>query len=257
MPTVIPKPYAVAPESPDISGGLVNKGSLKNVPEFLKPALEKAQTRIVAGEPGMGTTAHVRYGDPSRIYSDEPAFVDQPVLSHEATHVFQNSLKNPEPYTKPTADVYDYGGWQGLIDARKQGKTMADFNLEQQATMLEDYQRLQQRLKAIPPSANQDWIQQLPPQNRARMLKQANMEAQQDRQRALQQWDLANQAVGPYIHQLGAMPLKGDTSTTINTAPPSPAPPPAAQTGIAKPLPEVGGPAIDLSAGFIPRGATP
>ena len=69
-----------------------------------------------------------------------------PWLLHEITHAWQFQhmgwpylFKALWAQAKYGSDVYNYGGAQGLIDHRAKGLTLFDFNLEQQAHIIEDY----------------------------------------------------------------------------------------------------------------------
>lgn len=69
-----------------------------------------------------------------------------PWMMHELTHVWQFQhmgwtylAKALGAQIKYGAKVYEYGGAKGLPDHRKHGQTLTDFNLEQQATIVQHY----------------------------------------------------------------------------------------------------------------------
>jgi uncharacterized protein DUF4157 len=66
-----------------------------------------------------------------------------PFLIHELTHVWQSqhgySVAEKLVWALHGQSAYDYGGIQGLRNARQQGKHFTDFNTEQQADILKDY----------------------------------------------------------------------------------------------------------------------
>lgn len=76
---------------------------------------------------------------------------DIEILAHELTHVYQYQKRGaiywfeglgwrvPELFGY---SPYNYGGPDGLRQARSEGKTFADFNVEQQGKIVEDYYRL-------------------------------------------------------------------------------------------------------------------
>lgn len=219
--------------------------SLANAPAFQQPLLKAAKTRYKIGTPGDMSKAHVSSSDPTSIYADEPELVTPSIQAHELTHVYQLSLREAMKHDvsedKPggiaPASTYDYGGWQSLIDARNKGKTIRDFTDEQQASMIEDYTNLQTKLHD--PS-----YQTLPAAKKVAMLNE---------------WDQANQALAPYLRQLIGQPKlddpKGDIFhlQTLDLKPPSPpGPPPAALTGTAVPLPEMGGTSVYTNLGTKP-----
>ncbi|MFN7116161.1 MAG: hypothetical protein ACK4TA_05140 [Saprospiraceae bacterium] len=69
------------------------------------------------------------------------------ILIHELTHVWQyqhlGSVYIPRALSAQfTAEGYNYGGVKALRAAMQNGKTLLDFNYEQQADIIEDYYRL-------------------------------------------------------------------------------------------------------------------
>lgn len=82
-----------------------------------------------------------------------PSLYTKPIAAHEATHIFQNSRNGDFqrasdtllPSGPLTTAAYDYGGVKGL-QANPQ-KTIANYNPEQQAEMVEDLTAAQANLK--------------------------------------------------------------------------------------------------------------
>ncbi len=73
---------------------------------------------------------------------------DMAWLMHELTHVWQSQREGPGYLLRALRAqialgprVYDYGGEAGLAAAIQAGKTLADFNVEQQADIARDYYR--------------------------------------------------------------------------------------------------------------------
>jgi hypothetical protein len=114
-----------------------------------------------ATELGYHTVAE---SNPGVISVFRPKEYGVPVRNHEMTHQLQQvqdigGLKLPGGYNldlpgqvKPYSEDqyrsgnhrnYAYGGVQGLLQARQQGKTVADFNREQQADIVADYKEMQ------------------------------------------------------------------------------------------------------------------
>ena len=122
-----------------------------NLPSFLKPSNQG--TKVVRGEsqtiPGLGEiAADVDPANPQTIVVRAPKYFTQPVQTHESTHIYQMS-RNPEfasglqgQSNASSLKDFDYGGVDGLLAAQRAHKTIANFNAEQQATMVADYQRL-------------------------------------------------------------------------------------------------------------------
>ena len=211
----------------------------RGMPEFVQPAIKNA--RIVMGNPGSDAAAQVKASEPNTVFVDRPEIVDRPMLGHESTHIYQLKLRDPmraDPAGssgRGSAEInYEYGGWQGLLDAQAKHKTIRDYSDEQQAEMVGDYMALQDRLLKYPdvpkwsgiktPQAKQEYYQHL-----------------------LSEWDLANRALAPFIHQLATQPKRDEPQGgAIDMRPRPPGPPPAALTGAAIPLEEMGGRAAFL-----------
>jgi len=123
---------------------------IQNLPTFLRPA--NANTKIEQAEaktdPGVGpVAANVDPSNPNTILVRAPKYFTQPIQTHESTHVYQ--LSRNAPFVDHVLDAgtgkskgYDYGGLDGLEQAIKGRKTVADFNVEQQAQMVSDFQSL-------------------------------------------------------------------------------------------------------------------
>lgn len=140
-------------------------------------------------------------GTADKVFVDDPSRMSEPILAHEVMHKIQQKAGN----FQPGVDGYNYGGLQGL----KALPSISKLNTEQQANIPQDYQ-----------SQMNAWTNhQVTPQ----VLKQA---------------DELNSAFARPVRQLAAMAQPGNT---IDTTPAAPGPPPAALTGMIKPLPEIGG----------------
>lgn len=210
---------------------VLQDSSFTNLPDFLRDRLSGSKVQVSLGDPARSTVAHV-YPGQSKIYVDRPGLMDRPTFGHEATHVYQGQLQEPmKGDANPNNPDYDYGGWQGLIKAQAQRKTIRDFTDEQQAEMVGDYLRLQDEM--LDPS-----YMKKTPEQRIQLLKE---------------WDLANKALAPYLRQLAGQPKQGDNGKGgIDTRPPAPPSAPAELTGMAIPLKEIGGKAAFLS-GLVPK----
>jgi hypothetical protein len=159
MPTP-PKGYQLDPATQDTS----------TVPDFIKKAVNVGSIlqKVTPGS-GTGTTAP-RYetvaesNRPGEIDVYDPKRYDVRTRNHEMDHQFQETradgaVQLPHGYelapfgiTKPYAPKqypagdprnYSYGGDAGLVAARNSGKSMADFNMEQQADIVADYKAKQ------------------------------------------------------------------------------------------------------------------
>ena len=127
---------------------------LSNLPAFIRPAnvntkIDPAAQQLLGG----GTVvADVQRSNPTTIQVREPGMFTQPVQTHESTHVYQFS-RNPQFIDNATsaantttgknfASISGYGGIEGLEQAINNRKTIANFNAEQQAEMVADFQKL-------------------------------------------------------------------------------------------------------------------
>lgn len=159
MPTP-PKGYQLDPATQDTS----------TVPDFIKKNVNVGSIlqKVMPGS-GTGTTAP-RYetvaesNTPGTISVYDPKKYDVPTRNHEMDHQFQETRSDgavqlpkgyelapfgvtksyaPEQYAAGDPRNYSYGGEAGLLAARNSGKTMADFNMEQQADIVADYKAKQ------------------------------------------------------------------------------------------------------------------
>lgn len=141
-------------------------------------------------------------GTADKVFVDDPSKMSEPILAHEVMHKIQQKAGN----FRDTGDSsYDYGGLEGL----KHLPSISKLNPEQQANIPQDY------------------MTQMNAWAKGRVTPQI-----------LQQSDQLNQAFARPVQQLAAMARPGDT---IDTTPAAPGSPPAALTGMIKPLPEIGG----------------
>jgi hypothetical protein len=128
-----------------------NGYQLTNLPAFIRYA--NVNTKIVPAAqwdiPNLGKViADVSPANPQTIEVRDPKlFAQQPYQTHESTHVYQYS-RNPAfvdgsrvGHSTVSSD-YDYGGISGMENALRNHKTIANFNLEQQAQIVADYQRM-------------------------------------------------------------------------------------------------------------------
>ncbi len=193
---------------------------VQNLPDFLKPS--NAKTKTVSAPPleegSSYVIADVDPAQPTTIEVRDPNLFTQPTQTHESTHVFQLS-RNPQftsaiqgQQQATSSKDFDYGGIEGLMAAQRAHKTIANFSAEQQAEMVEDYQK-----------ATQDAIR------RGDAVALARVTA----------------AYHPFISQLSKIPPKGADMTKMtqqDLKPPVPGPPPATVAGMPMlPDPLIGG----------------
>lgn len=118
-----------------------------DVPAFLQQGLDMSRVRQVVTEPqtelDRAATAKENSVDPYKIQVLAPDLYGPPILNHELTHTFQDTrsrgLIPAQPLSQGGRFGYDYGGVEGLKAAQAKGKTVSDFNYEQQAEMVKDY----------------------------------------------------------------------------------------------------------------------
>ncbi len=72
--------------------------------------------------------------------------ISNPIFIHEMAHIWQYQHFGSIYIAKAlkaqrSAEVYDYGGIEGLYQAFQKGKALTDFNFEQQAEIIEDFYR--------------------------------------------------------------------------------------------------------------------
>lgn len=200
---------------------------VSELPAFMQPTIQQAHTKYLKGAGSIGgkpTIAYVPTGTTDAIYVGHPGYFDKNTQAHESTHIYQSTLRTPPKHE----GKYEYGGWQGLIEDREKGKTIADFTDEQQASMIGDYTQLINFL-------NSEEFKKSDPVTQAIQLRNL---------------DTANQALGPFIRQLAREPKKSDPTGSMfhpetldlkSLNPPAPGPPPGELTGVGVPLPEYGG----------------
>jgi hypothetical protein len=142
---------------------------------------------------------------PSILGTGDKVFVDDPTRMSEPimAHEVMHKIQQKAGNFEPGQDNYNYGGVKGLRGI----KSISTLNPEQQANIPQDYM-----------SQMNAWTKgQITP-------------------RVLQQADQLNQAYARPVRQLAGM-----AADQIDTTPTAPGPPPAALTGMIKPLPEIGG----------------
>lgn len=183
--------------------------SQNDIPLYLQkiasntPVTQGNRTDSIAHVTGSGIIPRLM-GTAGKIFVDDPANMNAPVMAHELTHLAQQKAGS----FQPGLENYNFGGTAGL---NRIGGNISKLNAEQQAEIPADYMSLMgsaAKMKNITPDV-------------------------------LQQADAANSAFARPIQQLANM--ANPSTTTINTTPEPPGPPPAALTGMIKPLSQVGG----------------
>jgi hypothetical protein len=114
------------------------------------------------GRNDLGTVAYVP-NNGNAISVTRPSLYDLPTAAHEATHVFQNTrndqfqdLESRQMPSSTSLTNYDYGGIKGLQSNPL--KSVANYNPEQQAEMVEDLTAAQGKLTPkMSPKQLQDW----------------------------------------------------------------------------------------------------
>jgi hypothetical protein len=216
----------------DTSGTAAGVGALNGVPAFARQTVDWSKVKeVMAGRlPGKlkWVAGEVDGDDPTTIKVRNRKGFTPPIRGHESTHVSQFARTDgvepgqdlPEPHDPNATAMYDYGGVPGLLKARAEGKTMANFNVEQQAQMVKDY------------------IQA------SRQIEQYAKEGKVNKYDLADYADLQN-AYHPFIKQLAPQP-EGDE---INTHPEAPGLPPADTPGLGmlKPDPLLGGDPVPLN----------
>ena len=127
--------------------GYVLENDFSDVPAFLKQGLDMSKVQQVVTAPSNETerkaTSEVDDFAPYKVKVLNPVLYGPPILNHELTHTYQDTRAegiNPAaPVEGFSEKNYDYGGLAGVQKARLQGKTISDFNYEQQADMVRDY----------------------------------------------------------------------------------------------------------------------
>lgn len=139
IPAAAPPQTQPAPQAPPANY------SVDDLPQFIKDNVDTSQIKFKPADPndpGMNAkgVAYVMPDDPSTLHVTDPSRMDQQTLDHEATHMYQNSLKDVKFADVPkSGNIYDYGDEDGLTKAQQQGKKVTDFNPEQVAKMVETY----------------------------------------------------------------------------------------------------------------------
>lgn len=119
-----------------------------DVPAFLRRSLDMSKVEQVPATPkteeDRRSIAGEKTTEPYRVNVFAPDLYGPPVLNHELTHTFQGTRNKELPPIStqpkgPWLSQYNYGGIKGLLAAQREGKTVSDFNSEQQADMVKDY----------------------------------------------------------------------------------------------------------------------
>lgn len=231
-----------------------------SIPAFIRNSVDVGKVRQYASAPvdakgnvpsNVVAEENPRLDDPYDIAVFHPEQYDADSRNHELTHTYQDTrsgdlpepkrVTNPNP--TPTDDPYDYSGakvssrtlpyaqqmqakLKGLQQARRSGKTIANFNVEQQAEMVRDYKK----------------------QHDAFLSKVKNGTATKKDLQAMS--DLQN-TYHPFIEQLAKMPgksakiqpgvldmLLGRNMPTIDTRPDAPGLPSFATAGMGEVVPD-------------------
>lgn len=171
------------------------------------PEYEQDTAKNVQLQPGNVPKA-IAYSTPddtTHIEVGHPEMYTSGVQAHELQHMVQkNAGSGATGVSRKTPgeqDMYDYGGTEGLARHLSSGKTVADLNPEQQASIPENY------------------------------MKEYNKAVKAGDSKTV---DRLNQVYQPAIKQLRDM--ANPSKTSINTTPDAPAGAPAALLGSAKPV---------------------
>jgi hypothetical protein len=168
------------------------KAEISDMPLFLQKSALQANMAIANDRELMPQDiAHEYAGGEIRV--DTPSMFDRPVMAHELTHVYQDA--RTREFTFPPdqkTDKYNYGGMNGLKKAIQDRKTIANFSVEQQASIVEDYYR-----------AHRD------------MLAQGKLNP-----RTASDFEEMKKTYGPFIRQLAGVPTDEDLYKPIGTPPP-------------------------------------
>jgi hypothetical protein len=191
-------------QTPLVSTSQINPG---DVPEFERDAASKVQ--LTKGDL-PNTVAHVDPNNPNpNLAIDAPDRYTSSAQAHEMTHNIQNAAGESNPVNTQRAvtsqadmdKIYGYGGTDGLAKHFASGKTVADLNDEQQASIPQNY--MKEYVKAEKAGDG----------------------------KAI---DKLNQTYEPAIRQLRNM--ANTSKDSINTTPDAPAGAPASLLGIASPV---------------------
>ena len=120
-----------------------------DVPAFIQQGVDmsKVSQRVLPpsqSEKSEGDIARVDVDDPYSVKVLDPGIYGPPILNHELVHTYQDTRNKSLPLVSTEINdkdphPYDYGGPQGLQAARAHGRTVSDFNYEQQAEIVKDY----------------------------------------------------------------------------------------------------------------------
>lgn len=149
MPLKTPFQQTTDSAQPNWIGGRIQTQQGPELPELM-------------GRSDLGSVAYVPSGG-NAISVTRPSFYSKPIAAHEATHVFQNTrndqfqdLESRQMPSSTSLSNYDYGGVKGLMANPR--KSVADYNPEQQAEMVEDLTAAQGKLTPkMSRSQLQDW----------------------------------------------------------------------------------------------------
>lgn len=127
--------------------GYVLENDFSSVPEFIKQGVDMSKVKQVVKAPeteqDRNSIAEVDSFEPYKVKVLAPDQYGPSDLNHELTHTYQDTRAkgiNPAvPVKSFDRGNYDYGGIEGLKKALASGKTVSDFNYEQQADMVQDY----------------------------------------------------------------------------------------------------------------------
>jgi hypothetical protein len=140
------------------------------IPSFISKAVDPSSVQQVysprsqQGAPDVAGEQTIAESTPGKISVFNPSQYTPAVRDHEMTHQFQQTRSDgtiplpggnklpvfgqhptaaPEQYETGDPRNYSYGGEGALMDAQADGKSIGDFNIEQQADMVKDYQAKQ------------------------------------------------------------------------------------------------------------------
>jgi hypothetical protein len=150
---VLPKGYKLSSSDTSIPSFIRNRVDVSKVKTSVQPVSN-------LGAPSVAGTKTIAESTPGKIAVFDPASYTPYVRNHELVHQLQqkqsdgtirvgnnfhiapfgvHSANAEEQYPVGDPRNYKYGNEKGLAAARKAGKTMADFNREQQADIVADY----------------------------------------------------------------------------------------------------------------------
>lgn len=130
--------------------------SLDEIPQFERDTLPMDQVKVTQGTPyamtGIGAehrhaTAYVSPKNPLAIEVLDPHTFKQPQLDHEMTHAYEDTTGAKFAPVNP-ADLYGYGGADGLMRDAQAGKKVTDYSNEQLARIVENHTQYTRDLMA-------------------------------------------------------------------------------------------------------------